>query len=289
MPARPTRFRTPLHSAMAATMLFAAAPALAQAGEGAVAAQPPRDNGADRLTIGFGLGMAPDYEGSNDYRLQPGGILQGRVSGVEFQMRGLNLYTNLLPAPRTGKTRLVLGPVAQVRLDRTDDIADPRVAALGQRKTAVELGLNAGITRRGVLIPPASLTFDVTLLRDVNRAHRSHVITPALALNSPVSQRGFARLGISADFVGKGFAQTYFDVAPGTALTPFATRGGGHKSTSGSLLYTHDLSGEPRKGWGLFMLVNYKRLHGQFARSPVVGVAGSASQAFAVAGLSYSL
>lgn len=269
--------------------LLAAAPALAQTPD---AAGPPvglRDDGGDRLTIGFGLGAAPDYEGSDDYRLQPGGILQGRVAGIEFQMRGLNLYTDVLRDAPGARTRLVLGPVAQVRLDRGGDITDPRVAALGDRKTAVELGLTAGISQRGVLIPPANLTFDVTVLRDVAGAHRSHIITPALALSSPVSARGFARLGISADFVGKGFAQSYFDVAPGHALASYATRGGGHKSTGGSLLYTHDLSGEPRKGWGLFMLANYKRLHGQFARSPVVGVAGSASQAFAVAGLSYSL
>ncbi|WP_088311297.1 MipA/OmpV family protein [Novosphingobium sp. B 225] len=269
--------------------LLAAAPALAQTPD---AAGPPaglRDDGGDRLTIGFGLGAAPDYEGSDDYRLQPGGILQGRVAGIEFQMRGLNLYTDVLRDAPGARTRLVLGPVAQVRLDRGGDIADPRVAALGDRKTAVELGLTAGISQRGILIPPASLSFDVTWLRDVAGSHRSHIITPALALSSPVSARGFARLGISADFVGKGFAQSYFDVAPGHALTPYATRGGGHKSTAGSLLYTHDLGGEPRKGWGLFMLANYKRLHGQFARSPVVSTAGSANQAFAVAGLSYSL
>jgi hypothetical protein len=94
-------------------------------------------NDGDRVTAGFGLGVSADYEGSNDYRLQPGGILQGKVSGIEFQMRGLNLYTDFVPDPKDSKTRLVLGPVVQVRLDRTGDIKDPRVAALGTRKTAI--------------------------------------------------------------------------------------------------------------------------------------------------------
>ncbi len=261
----------------------------ARAEETTAAAPPPyaRSDG-DRVTVGFGFGAAPDYEGSNDYRLQPGGILQGKVSGVEFQMRGLNLYTDFLPDPKGGKTRLVLGPVVQLRLERTGDIKDPRVAALGSRKTAVELGLTAGIGKRGFLIPPASLNFDVTFLHDVAGAHRSYVITPAVSLASPVSQRGFARLGISADYVGKGYAQTYFDVAPGGPLPAYATRGAGLKSLGTSLLYTHDLGGNPRKGLGLFALGNYKRLLGQFAQSPIVRDAGSAGQAFGVAGIAYS-
>ena len=270
----------------ALSAILVAIPASAAEGE---AAPPPYAAAAegDRVTIGFGLGAAPDYEGSNDYRLQPGGILQGKVSGIEFQMRGLNLYTDFVPDPKGGKTRLVLGPVVQVRLDRTGDISDPRVAALGDRKTAVELGVTAGIGKRGVLIPPASLNFDVTYLHDVAGAHRSYVLTPALSLSSPTSRRSFARLGVSADFVGQGYARTYFDVAPGGSLPAYATRGGGLKSISSSLLYTHDLGGDPRKGWALFALGSYKRLLGQFADSPVVRDAGSAGQAFAVAGVAY--
>ncbi|MFM5917825.1 MAG: MipA/OmpV family protein [Novosphingobium sp.] len=276
-------------ASLAALILAASLPGAAHAEESTAAVPPPyaRSDG-DRVTVGFGLGAAPDYEGSNDYKLQPGGILQGKVAGVEFQMRGLNLYTDFVPDPVGGKTRVVLGPVVQLRLDRTGDIKDPRVAALGTRKTAVELGLTAGIGKRGFLIPPASLNFDVTYLHDVAGAHRSYVITPSLSLSSPVSQRSFARLGVSADYVGRGYAKTYFDVAPGGPLPAYATRGAGLKSVGTSLLYTHDLGGNPRKGWGLFGLANYKRLLGQFAESPIVRDAGSAGQVFAVTGLSYS-
>ena len=267
--------------------LLIAAPVAAQ--EAAPAGPPPgvRDDGGDRLTIGFGLGASPDYEGSDDYRLQPGGIFQGRVSGVEFQVRGPGITTDFVSDKPGAKTRLAFGPALQLRLDRTGTIKDPRVAALGDRKTAVELGFTAGIAKQGVLIPPASLNFDVTFLHDVAGAHKSYVVTPALSLNSPVSRRSFARLGVSADFVGKGYAATYFDVAPGNLLAAYATNGGGLKSVGTSLLYTHDLGGAPRKGWALFGLANYKRLVGKFADSPIVRDAGSAGQVFAVAGISY--
>ena len=242
----------------------------------------------DQLTIGFGLGLAPDYEGSDDYRLQPGGVVQGRVGGVDFQMRGLNLYSDLVADKPGSRTRLVLGPVVQLRPERSDEVDDLRVAALGQRKTALELGVNAGISFRGVLIPPASLTVDVTSLRDVTGAHDSYTLTPSVALASPLSARAFARIGLSADYVGKGFARTYFDVAPGGPLAPYATDRGGWKSASVTLLYTRDLGGDPRRGLGLFTLTNYKRMLGQFAASPLVRDAGSANQAFAVGGLLYA-
>lgn len=278
------------HTLSAILALACASPALAQQGRPAGPGGPPPGvmSDGDRVTVGFGLGASADYEGSDDYRLQPGGIFQGKVAGVDFQMRGLNLYTDFVPDPKDSKLRLVLGPVVQVRFDRTGEIKDPRVAALGDRKTAIELGATAGIGLRGFLIPPASLNFDVTYLKDVNGAHRSYVLSPGISLNSPVTRSSFARLGVSADFVGEGYAKTYFDVAPGNLLAPYATSGGGLKSITTSLLYTHDLGGKPREGWGLFGLANYKALQGQFARSPIVRDAGSASQFFAVAGISYS-
>ncbi len=252
---------------------------------------PPPDN--DRLTFGLGGGIAPEYEGSDDYGFQPGGVVQGRVDGFDFQVRGTNIYVDLIRDAPGSKFNLIAGPVAQVRLDRTSlkDIKDPRVALLGDRKTAVELGGYIGIAKRGVLIPPASLTFDLTFVHDVAGAHKSFIVTPGIALSSPVSQRTFARLGVSADYVGKGYGRTYFDVSTSTApgsLPAYATRGSGFKSMGTTLLLTHDLGGDNRKGWGLFALGGYKRLLGQYAQSPIVRDAGNADQFLAVAGVAYS-
>ena len=54
------------------------------------------------------------------------------------------------------------------------------------------------------------------------------------------------------------------------------------------IVMLQDLSGDGRKGLGLFALAGYKRLLGQYADSPIVRDAGSANQGFAVAGLTYS-
>ena len=271
-------------------LIAAASPALAQSESPAYG-----NRGEDRtsLTLGVGGGIAPEHEGASDYGFQPGGIIQGKVDGFDFQVRGPNIYIDLVRDTPGSKLNVIAGPVAQIRSDRTSlsDIKDPRVALLGTRDTAVELGGYVGVGIKGFLIPPASLTFDLAFVHDVAGAHESFILTPGVALSSPVSQRTFARLGVSADYVGGGYGRTYFDVAtnpaPG-ALSAYATDGAGFKSIGSTLLLTHDLGGDNRKGWALFGLGGYKRLLGQYSDSPIVREAGSADQFLAVAGIAYS-
>jgi MipA family protein len=272
-------------------LALAAPPALAQP-------EPPADSNNDedryRLTLGIGGGIAPEYEGASDYGFQPGGLIQGKVDGFDFQVRGTNIYVDLIRDAPDSKWNIIAGPVAQVRFERTslDDIRDPRVALLGARDTAVELGGYVGIGKKGVLIPPASLTFDLAFVHDVAGAHDSFILTPGVALASPVSQTTFARWGISADYVGAGYGRTYYDspaiAAPIPSLTGYATDGAGFKSVGTTLLLVQDLGGDNRKGWALFGLGGYKRLLGQYARSSIVREAGDTDQFLAVGGVAYS-
>ena len=273
--------------AVLALPLSAAAQTVAGVPQGAAPA-PDRNS----LTIGFGGGIAPDHEGSNESAFQPGGVVQGRVEGFDFQMRGINLYIDLLRDAPSERTALTLGPVMQVRLERTGKIRDPRVAALGDRKTAVELGGYAGVSQRGVLNRYDSVSAELTFLHDVAGAHRSFILTPSLSYSTPLSRSTFASAMISADYVGEGYGRTYFDVTPAGAaasgLAPHAVSGSGFKSAGLTGLVVQDLGGDARRGLGLFALVGYKRLLGQYANSPVVKDAGSANQGLAVAGLTYS-
>jgi outer membrane scaffolding protein for murein synthesis (MipA/OmpV family) len=271
----------------AALLLLPAIASAQPAGSG----RPPEDRNS--LVLGLGGGIAPEYEGADDYGFQPGGVIQGKVDGFDFQVRGPNIYVDLLRDAPESRWNLIAGPVAQVRFERNsrNDIDDPRVAALGTRDTAVELGGYVGIGRKGFLIPPASLTFDLAFVRDVAGAHDSFILTPGVALSSPLSQRSFARLGVTADYVGKGYGRTYFDVAAlpnPDALPAYATRGSGLKSIGTTFLLTHDLGGDNRKGWALFGLAGYKRLLGQYARSPIVRDGGSADQFLGIAGIAYA-
>ncbi|MEY4999941.1 MAG: hypothetical protein RIS00_1985, partial [Pseudomonadota bacterium] len=134
----------------AALLLFPAIASAQPAGSG----RPPEDRNS--LVLGLGGGIAPEYEGADDYGFQPGGVIQGKVDGFDFQVRGPNIYVDLLRDAPESPWNLIAGPVAQVRFERNsrNDIDDPRVAALGTRDTAVELGGYVGIGRKGFLIPP---------------------------------------------------------------------------------------------------------------------------------------
>lgn len=143
-----------------------------------------------------------------------------------------------------------------------------------------------------MLIPPDSVNVELSFVHDVAGAHGSYILSPSVSYSTPLSRRTYARLVLSADYVGEGFGQTYFDVsaagAAASGLTAYGVKGSGFKSAGTVLLLVHDLGGDPFTGIGLFALGGYKRLLGQYADSPVVRDAGSASQGFAVAGVTYS-
>jgi MipA family protein len=246
----------------------------------------------DRLTIGLAGGFGPSYEGSDNYRFRPGGIIQGSVSGFEFIARGTNLYVDLLREAPRARTDFVLGPVVQLRLERDSDIRDARVAALGRIKPALELGLYTGFGQARVLNPFDKLSFDLTYRRDVSGIHRSAIVTPSISYATPVSRRTLALLSVSADHVGRNYGQTYFGVTPAgsvaSGLAPYTIDRAGWKSVGGALLVFHGLSPDPRRGWGLFAAGGHSQLLGRYRRSPVVATAGSAQQWFGFAGVAYS-
>lgn len=243
---------------------------------------------ADRVTIGFGGGVAPDYSGSDDYEFQPGGIVQGSVSGFAFAMRGTNFYVDLARERRGAKLDVIAGPVVQVRLDRANGVRDVRVDALGKRKAAAELGGFVGIGRRGVLSRFDEVSADVSLVHDVGTVHKSFSIRPSLGYQTLVGRRTFVQARASANVVGAGYARTYYDVPAGSVLPAYQTTGGGLESVGVSLLASHGLGRNPAKGWSLFALSGYSRITGKFARSPLVSVAGSPDQLRLIGGIGYT-
>ena len=74
---------------------------------------------AGRYNIGAGLGVAPDYEGSDDYELVP--LPAGEAyfdNGMYIELLGLNLRANLML--ERWVSWLKLGPVYNYRPSRSD-------------------------------------------------------------------------------------------------------------------------------------------------------------------------
>lgn len=249
------------------------------------------------LTIGVGGAYIPSYEGSDDYRAMPIAQARGKVHDFAFWMRGPALYVDAIPNRDDTGLDFQLGPMAYVRFDRTSrkQIKDNQVQALGTLNTAIELGGFVGIGKTGVITSAYdNLSARVAVAKDVNGAHGSYVITPAIEYFTPLSTTSFVGLAASAEYVGKKYGRYYFDIdaagsaASGLPVYADAGNGAGFKKLSLNLSGGKSLSGDLRKGWALFAVVGYSRLLGDYADSPIVAVAGSRNQWVGAAGVGYT-
>jgi outer membrane scaffolding protein for murein synthesis (MipA/OmpV family) len=267
-----------------AFMMSLAGPAFAQEAE-------PVDDGRDTFTIGLGASYLPSYEGSDSYVLSGAGLARGRVSGFSFYTRATALYVDVLREPAGAPLNIEFGPMVNLRLDRTSRIRDPQVRALGEIDTAVEGGAFFGVTRNGVLHGYDFLTARIDVTHDLTNTHDSLIVTPNLEYATPLSRHTLVGLSVSADHVGGGYADTYFGVTPTGAAASGLTAydaDSGFKNVRLTLLGTQSLSGDLRRGLGLFAIGSYSRLLGDFKRSPIVRDAGDADQFFAAVGLTYT-
>lgn len=249
------------------------------------------DDGGDTFTIGLGAGYAPSYEGSDNYVISPAGIVRGRVSSFNFFSRATALYVDLVREAPGADLNIEIGPMVNLRLDRTSRIRDARVRALGELDAAIEPGVFVGVTKSKVFhgFDFATVRLDVT--RDVADTHDSTIIAPNIEYATPLSTSFLIGASLSAEYVGGKFADTYFSVTPaGTAASGLRTfnADSGWKNVRGTLLATYSLSGDLRRGPAIFAVGSYSKLLGDFKRSPIVRDAGDKNQFFAALGLSYT-
>jgi MipA family protein len=265
-----------------------------QADAGTAVDNPSLETDRNTITAGLGVVVLPDYEGANDYRIIPGGIVRGKVSGISFFTRGLTLYVDLIPEPAGEKVDVSFGPIIQYRASRTnaDSIEDARVAALGELDSALEVGAWAGVSKTGVITSAYdTISARISYQHDVIGGHDSYIIQPTFEYGTPLSTTTFVGIGATADYVGGDFARTYYSITPGQSVAsglPVFGAEAGFKSIGGNIILGQSLSGDLRRGLGLFALVGYTRMLGDFGDSPVVSVAGSRSQWIGGIGLGYT-
>lgn len=250
----------------------------------------PTPFSGDWVAVGVGAAVIPTYNGSDDYHVIPAGTFIGNVGGHDFMLQGLQLSVDALRNSKTGPN-ISLGPVVGLALDRTRRVRNnPQVAALGKLDVAVELGAYASVEiGKGILNPYDSASISVTGTHDVASAHGSYTITPSISYRTPLSRHTLAGLNFSGDIVGDGFADYYYTVTPAqstlSTLRPYHAKGGWMNFNT-SLFVSHTFRDDFR-GWTLFGGVNYTRLRGSIADSPIVRDVGSRDQWFGALGIGY--
>ncbi len=271
---------------IALSACIAATPAFAQ--------QPPADRPVDNnaINIGIGASIRPSYSGSNDYVVGPAAIIRGKVAGFSFETTGPEISVDLIRKASDNGVKFKIGPVAGVELNRTSQIRDPRVAALGNIRAATHLGAFVGVQKSGIITSRFdSLSFEVSYVRDVGTVHKSSITKAKIRYATPLSPRTFVSIAASATIVGDRYARTYYSISPAGSAASGLRRydiDGGVKDVGVTVIGAQSLGGDVRRGASLFAVAGYSRLLGRFKDSPIVADAGSANQLFAAFGVGYS-
>src|SRR5258708_9255043 len=115
--------------------LCLSSPALGQssADEGSALPSPKAIAKRDMVTIGVGVAIIPDYEGSDDYHLTPVAAVRGKLGRISFSSRGKYLYVDFLP--KSDGVDLNLCPIVGARFSNRRHIDDPVIRLLPRRKT----------------------------------------------------------------------------------------------------------------------------------------------------------
>jgi outer membrane scaffolding protein for murein synthesis (MipA/OmpV family) len=266
-------------------------PAFAQSGPSAAPMPSAEEvNNRDTLTIAGGVGITAEYEGSDDYRFIPAAAVRGRYHGFAFTSRGAYLYVDVVPRG-TAKVDFEFGPVVGARFNKRRHIHDDVVELLPKTNTAIELGAFAGVGLNGLTNPYDRLAFRIDVLHDVGNAHESTVISPNIEFSTPVSRTTYIGANVGLEFVGNRYADYYYTITPAASVAsglPIFDADGGLKNWKAGLLVNQSLSGDLLHGLSMFGIGQYSHLQGDFKRSPVVSLRGSASQWLGAVGLAYT-
>jgi outer membrane protein len=155
---------------------------------------------AAEFSIGGGIGVAPDYEGSSDYEVVP--IPAGSAkfdNGMFVKLLGLNLRANLVPSDFWR-----LGPVYNYRKER-DDVDDNRVDRMREVSDANELGIFGGIEWENWYV-------FLDLLGDTGDAYDGWYSTLKGGYNWIIDNEWALSIGGHTTYADDDYMQTYFGV-----------------------------------------------------------------------------
>jgi outer membrane protein len=218
-----------------------------------------------QVTVGLGIGGAPDYEGSDDYRAVP--WLFARVnweSGRYLYFEGATLKANLVSSPTWR-----LGPVVRYIPARVH-VEDQKVDQLKNVDAAVMLGGFAGFD-------VDRCTAFIQVVQDVSGSNDGLVATLGVGYTVPIDDRTIVALTGTIDYASGEYMSTYFGIDAGdsvrSGLKTYNADAGIKDVGVGVLLQYY-----PWDHVGFRVAAKYTRLVGDAADSPVVDDRGDENQ-----------
>ena len=154
------------------------------------------------VSVGGGIGFAPDYEGSKDYKAVPvpvGDVKFG--NGMFMKLFGLNLRANLIPSKMWQ-----LGPVVNFRGER-NDVENDAVDDMTKVDATSELGIFGGLVYNKWFV-------SLEILSDtVGDAHDGWYSKVKGGYNWVINKSWALSIGASATYADDDYMQTYFGVS----------------------------------------------------------------------------
>ncbi|MGV7224862.1 MAG: MipA/OmpV family protein [Nitrospinales bacterium] len=154
------------------------------------------------VSVGGGIGLAPDYEGSEDYKAVPVPVADIKFdNGMFMKLFGLNLRANLLPSKMWQ-----LGPVVNFRGER-NDVENDAVDDMTKVDATGELGIFGGLVYNKWFV-------SLEVLSDTGGdAHEGWYSKLKGGYNWVVNESWVISIGASATYADDDYMQTYFGVS----------------------------------------------------------------------------
>ncbi len=237
----------------------------------------PAAQAAD-VTIGGGVGVAPDYEGSEDYEFVPVPFASIKWSnGMYFMLEGLTARANLLASSWLGG--LQLGPMYNYRQSRKD-VDNSRVDAMNGVSDANELGAFVAFDWNNWYI-------GLDALMDIGEAHEGWYATLYGGYNFVISSAWNLKVGAFTTYADEDYMEAYFGVDAnnvGASGFAFYDPDGGMKDVGLDLGLGYKIT----NNWGAQAVGKYTLLVGDADDDSPVVDEGSESQFFGAVLVTYS-
>ena len=219
-----------------------------------------------RFTVGAGVAVVPDYEGSEDYEAAP--LLHFRMAWANG--RYLDFSGNRVKFNVMADSNWSIGPELRVRAKRDDDVDEKKVADLKTVDRAVELG--------GFVAYDLGSNFEVgaNLLQDVADGHDGFLLGLSAGYRIPMDNTMIA-LKVFTTYASNDYMDAYFSVKRknvGSSSLDFYNADEGFKDFGLTCVISHQFNGS----WGMVGVLGYSRLIGDAADSPIVDDVGDANQ-----------
>ena len=232
-------------------------------------------------TLGAGIGVAPDYEGSDDYKIVP--LWNLRVNNLYdpntfVQLIGPRLRSNFIPDPHWR-----FGLDAQYIKKRDHHVEDNKVGDLESVDPSVMLGAVAGYDF--LADPRQDLALEVEARQDVANGNGALVTLRGL-YGTPLSEHWRIDTSLGGTWASEDYMSAYFGIDAADAARSGLDQHGAdagfeNVALGGSLTYIFS------PNWSVSGLATYSRLLGDAADSPIVKDQGDKNQLFGGALVNY--